>query len=234
MFRLRRLPGGAHAFSVVHTLQAATEGTTPQADLVLASSGFVYGAAVSDGPLGGGTVFRFDSLERGGAGDPAQFTVVHAFANRGPGWRPLAPPGSADPTAACTASPTPAAPTAAATPIASIPRPASAPSSVPFRRGRWASNDVPVNTGLVPGGDGLLYAAIASRGGTEGRILRVVPGTNTVEAAATVPLPRGPAGFLSGLAAGTAGVFGVRATTPTVWSCSGSRRRRARSRPSRR
>ena len=73
--------------------------------------------------------------------------------------------------------------------------------------------DVPVNTGLVPGGDGLLYAAIASRGGTEGRILRVAPGSNTVEVAATVPLPLGPAGFLSGLAAGTAGVFGVRATT---------------------
>jgi uncharacterized repeat protein (TIGR03803 family) len=72
--------------------------------------------------------------------------------------------------------------------------------------------DRPVNTGLVPGGDGSLYAAIASTSGTEGRILRVTPGTNTVTVAATVPLPNGSAGFVNGLAAGPAGVFGVRVT----------------------
>ena len=212
VFRLRRLPGNAYAFSVVRTLQAATEGSTPQADLVLASSGFVYGATASDGPLGGGTVFRFDSLERGGAGDPTQFTVVHAFANRGPGWHPLVPPvrGSDGGLYGLTN-----AGGANGRGDAYRVDPASGVRTVVGPVPTWPLEpyDVPVNTGLVPGGDGLLYAAIASRGGTEGRILRVAPGSNTVEVAATVPLPLGPAGFLSGLAAGTAGVFGVRATT---------------------
>ena len=211
VFRLRRLPGGAHALSVVHTLQAATDGTTPHADLVLASSGFVYGAAASDGPLGGGTVFRFDSLERGAPADPAQFTIVHAFANRGPGWRPLAPPvrGSDGGLYGLTN-----AGGANGRGDAYRVDPATGVRTVVGPVPTWplAPHDEPVNTGLVPGGDGALYAAIASRAGTEGRILRVVPGTNTVEAAATVPLPLGPAGFLSGLAAGTAGVFGLRGT----------------------
>ena len=213
VFRLRRLAGGGHAFSTVRTLDPATAGTTPQADLVLVSSGFIYGAAAGGGPSSGGTVFRFDSLERGGIGDPTQFAVIHAFSSIGPGWRPLTPPvlgpdgalygltsagganGRGD---VYRFNPT----TGGRTVVGAVP-------TWPFS----LAADLPVNTAPVPGGDGSLYAAIGSQNGTEGRILRVIPSTSTVEIAATVALPQGSLGFLSGLSAGPAGIFGLRVTT---------------------
>ena len=91
IYQLKPTESGPWRQKLLHKF-SFPEGAQPNDGLIMGPDGTLYGTATLGGSLGGGTVFRFDSLERGAPADPAQFTIVHAFANRGPGWRPLAPP----------------------------------------------------------------------------------------------------------------------------------------------
>lgn len=69
IFRLT--PAGV--FSVLHTFQPAVDGSFPDAGLIQATDGRLYGTASSGGPLGGGTAFAITT--------DGTFTLLHAFQN---------------------------------------------------------------------------------------------------------------------------------------------------------
>jgi uncharacterized repeat protein (TIGR03803 family) len=206
IFRLRRLPGGGHAFATLLRVDAASVGSWLFADLAVTPDGWIYGAADSGGPLDGGTVFRFDSLERGPSGNALQFSVLHAFSRRGTGWTVDTPPvaGSDGKLYGMTRKGgangrgdiyrlDPA--TGQTTVLASVPA-----------LGVDANQGISAST-FVDGGDGSLYATVTSA--VEGQILRVVPATGAVTVALSVPMTFGSTGFGAGLVRAGPSIYGL-------------------------
>ena len=206
IFRLRRPPAGGHVFTTIAHLDPAVIGRGVLTDLALASDGWIYGGTESGGSGAGGTVFRFDSLERGPVGDPIQLGVVHAFQTRGTGWYPTATPFQAsdgflygmtgsggaagrgdvyrmDPATGATAS------------LGAAPLPATDPATG-FTR-----------SSFVDGGDGSLYATVATYG--QGLIVRVTLATGAVSTAVSVTLPSFGSTFGVGLVRINGNLYGV-------------------------
>jgi len=182
VFRLRRLPGGGHAFATIVNVDAATAGQGLLADLVVTSDGWAYGAAEGAGPLGGGTVFRFDTLERGAPGNALQFSVVHAFTTGGPGWFPAAPPVPGSDGLLYGLTRTGGANgngdvyrldpgTGSTTVLAPVPGPARLVGSYPVA--------------FIDGGDGNLYVPVQND--DDAHILRLVPATGAVTTVLSFP-----------------------------------------------
>ncbi len=71
----------AGTFSIMHPLNAATDGLYPNSPLILNADGKLYGTTYNQGPGGYGTLF---SITKSG-----QFQVVHAFSNLGDGTNPM-------------------------------------------------------------------------------------------------------------------------------------------------
>jgi uncharacterized repeat protein (TIGR03803 family) len=78
VFRLAKDAGGAYTvFSLLHSFtSAASDGTTPQAPLIEASDGNLYGTTAAGGALGQGTAFQ---LSRDATGAYTVLTVLHSF-----------------------------------------------------------------------------------------------------------------------------------------------------------
>jgi len=70
----------AGVFSVLHSMNAATDGFAPNSPLLLDANGKFYGTTGSQGPGGYGTVF---SITKTGV-----FSVIHSFSNTGDGAQP--------------------------------------------------------------------------------------------------------------------------------------------------
>lgn len=69
-----RIEKDGTGFTELYSLTCAADGCNPQGGLIEASDGALYGVNRSNGPLGGGTLFR---INRDGSG----YTVVHSFQN---------------------------------------------------------------------------------------------------------------------------------------------------------
>jgi uncharacterized repeat protein (TIGR03803 family) len=209
IFRVMRMPGG-WGFVTVGVLNPAIEGRGPVGDLMIAAGGRVHGVTESGGPIGGGTVFRFDGT--GTNGQPLALEVVHAFSTRGPSWRPLVPPvpGFGDRLYGVTRaggagglgevySILPASGVPETVGLVPVPPPS-------------INDDVLRTSPLVDGGDGSLYGAAANGTGTSGLVFRVSPMTGTVAPAAPLPLHGLGSSFVSRLVRAGNGLFGLVST----------------------
>ncbi len=91
IFRVRRQPGGGHVLETVRDHGASDGSVAAREGLAIGLDGFLYGTALLEGVHRAGTIFRFDPLERGPAGDVLQFAVVHPFWQNTHDWQPSVP-----------------------------------------------------------------------------------------------------------------------------------------------
>ena len=207
--RLQRLPGGGHVLSTIHTSDLTAEGFPKAADLVLASDGWIYGTTSAGGPSGGGILYRFDSLQRGGGGDPFQFQAIHAFSSRASGWRPVGPPVSWSDGALYGLTEAGGANGAGVVyrldPITDA---FTIVGSVEVSLS--ASGTATQHSDLIDGGDGSLYALVGMNSNTARRLIRVTPATNTITVLYEFPVQSGIVRVQPVLARGPGGLYGIR------------------------